>query len=691
MCEAAFFVGVSREMAGEKMKQVLLVTGDQPTQEDVRPLESIHRIGLASLTVASQSEVLAAGEAFGGRDVVLLAPSCDRPELLDWCERWKPQRLVVGSDGDFGASSGQLARIRRGGTFVLGPGSRGVLDPLQDLFVSWTPAVQPSAALDGNVALIGQGGAVVFSLFDMALEAGVKFRQVVSLGVCQDDGALLECLDQCAEDGQTRLVVLCAESFVQGRRVMERAARLVRQGVPVVLLRCGVFPGIDRRARLRHPDGNWADDATWRAVAERYGVTLLSDVGELLAFAKLYGCSRPAQGLSIAGLASSVGLALLLRDSCFRAGVALPAFSPELTEKLEKVLPPRAKAVNPISGTESLVQSDGVLSEALRRIHSGGRCLPFVVLGALGGDEVARVVSELAEAGRDIASPIVLCCLGDWRRFAGYGDLLARSGVVVYRDPAEAARAIALAEKISASSVRALPSQPVPPAPKLPELPERPDEAQVMDLMKSYQLSLVPSRFCSSLAEVMSAADELGFPLVLKAVSPSLLNKQQARGVALNLRTPEELRNAYGRVLERVSRGHPEAKLRGVLVQTMVTDGLECMIGLKRDPLFGPVVAVALGGAYYAMTRDIALRPAPVTFEEAQEMISSLKGASLITGSWSGVPLASDELARTIAQMSVMGDCEPDLELLDINPIFVRPNAAEIADAFIRRTERSRQ
>ena len=420
MCEAAFFVGVSREMAGEKMKQVLLVTGDQPTQEDVRPLESIHRIGLASLTVASQSEVLAAGEAFGGRDVVLLAPSCDRPELLDWCERWKPQRLVVGSDGDFGASSGQLARIRRGGTFVLGPGSRGVLDPLQDLFVSWTPAVQPSAALDGNVALIGQGGAVVFSLFDMALEAGVKFRQVVSLGVCQDDGALLECLDQCAEDGQTRLVVLCAESFVQGRRVMERAARLVRQGVPVVLLRCGVFPGIDRRARLRHPDGNWADDATWRAVAERYGVTLLSDVGELLAFAKLYGCSRPAQGLSIAGLASSVGLALLLRDSCFRAGVAL-------------------------------------------------------------------------------------------------------------------------------------------------------------------------------------------------------------------------------------------------------------------------------GGAYYAMTRDIALRPAPVTFEEAQEMISSLKGASLITGSWSGVPLASDELARTIAQMSVMGDCEPDLELLDINPIFVRPNAAEIADAFIRRTERSRQ
>ena len=128
-----------------------------------------------------------------------------------------------------------------------------------------------------------------------------------------------------------------------------------------------------------------------------------------------------------------------------------------------------------------------------------------------------------------------------------------------------------------------------------------------------------------------------------------------------------------------------------MLVQTMVTDGLECMIGLKRDPLFGPVVAVALGGAYYAMTRDIALRPAPVTFEEAQEMISSLKGASLITGSWSGVPLASDELARTIAQMSVMGDCEPDLELLDINPIFVRPNAAEIADAFIRRTERSRQ
>ena len=152
--------------------------------------------------------------------------------------------------------------------------------------------------------------------------------------------------------------------------------------------------------------------------------------------------------------------------------------------------------------------------------------------------------------------------------------------------------------------------------------------------------------------------------------------------MALNLRTEEELRNAYGRILERVSRVHPDAVIEGVFAQKMITDGIECMIGIKRDPLFGPVVAVALGGAFYGLMKDISLRAAPVSIEVAHDMIASLKGYPLLSGAWSGVSMDVAALARQIVTLSHMGCAEPDIELLDINPIFIRPQGAEIADAF---------
>ncbi|MDY3867750.1 MAG: acetate--CoA ligase family protein, partial [Pyramidobacter sp.] len=164
--------------------------------------------------------------------------------------------------------------------------------------------------------------------------------------------------------------------------------------------------------------------------------------------------------------------------------------------------------------------------------------------------------------------------------------------------------------------------------------------------------------------------------------------KQQARAVALNLCTEEELRNAYGRILERVSRAHPDAVVEGVFAQKMVTGGIECMIGIKRDPVFGPVVAVALGGAFYGLMKDIALRAAPVSLDGAREMIRSLKGYPLISGAWSGVKMDTEALAQQLVTLSQMSCAEPDIELMDINPIFVRAQGAEIADAFsVRRTQ----
>ena len=175
----------------------------------------------------------------------------------------------------------------------------------------------------------------------------------------------------------------------------------------------------------------------------------------------------------------------------------------------------------------------------------------------------------------------------------------------------------------------------------------------------AYGLSLIKQAFCKNLEEVLAGGNDIGFPLAIKVVSRGIGSKKEARGIALNLRTEEELQNAYGRIIERAVKSYPEAIIDGVLVQEMVSDGIECMVGMKRDPVFGPVVAVGLGGILYDVTKDLALRLAPVDFPMALEMVESLKGYPLFTGFRGSAALDFRSLASEVVKVSAMSCAEP--------------------------------
>ncbi|MBQ8091436.1 MAG: acetate--CoA ligase family protein, partial [Pyramidobacter sp.] len=512
-----------------------------------------------------------------------------------------------------------------------------------------------------------------------------------SLGRGGSDDELLAQIEAAIADPRTTLLIVCLESLTRGRDFLSLTARAAARHLPVVLLRVGACERFGERMSRSHPGAAWTDRTMWDSVAGQYGVVLLDDAQQIVDLGKLASSAHATHGKRVAVLAMSEGIAMMQGDQCEAAGLDVTPFSAALREKIASRLPSWACAENPADVSESVFADEKVLDGVIADVEASGECdMLLVAAGALTPRQGEILAHALCAAHRRGRLPLACCCLSRWHPLENMVRRLNAEGVPLFSSPRRVAEAMASLWRIGRAVPSVLPLRDPAKKPFLDDCPPSLSERDAMALAEHYGLKTAPHRLCSSVAEVLEAARKIGFPLALKVVSPSFASKQQARAVALNLKTEEELRNAYGRILERVSRVHPEAEVQGVFAQKMISDGIECMIGVKRDRLFGPVVAVALGGAYYGLMKDIALRVAPVSVEEAQSMIESLKGYPLVSGAWFGRVNDVEALARQIAALSEMACDEPDIEVLDINPIFVRPKGlgAEIADAFAVRRKR---
>jgi acyl-CoA synthetase (NDP forming) len=212
-------------------------------------------------------------------------------------------------------------------------------------------------------------------------------------------------------------------------------------------------------------------------------------------------------------------------------------------------------------------------------------------------------------------------------------------------------------------------------------------EAEAKAVLASYGVPITRERLCRSLAESTAAAEEIGYPVALKVMSPDILHKTEAGIVALRVRDEEELRNTYGRILEKAVKARPGARIRGVLVQEMVSGGQECIVGVRRDPLFGLVVAVGLGGVFVEVLRDVSFRLAPIDRRTVLEMLQELKGISLLRGVRGDPPRDVEALASLVEAVSNMALNEPDILELDVNPVMVleEGRGAVAVDALIIR------
>jgi acetate---CoA ligase (ADP-forming) len=597
------------------------------------------------------------------------------------------------------AQDALLAQVRAAGMRMVGPNCLGVMDthPLTRLNATFTTA--PVRA--GSVAMSSQSGALAVAILEQAAEYGIGFSSFVSVGNKADVSGN-DLLLYWGEDERTRLVLLYLESFGNPRR-FARIARRVARRKPILAVKSG-RSAAGRRAASSHTASLASSEAGTDALLRQAGVLRTQTLEEMFEAAALLAHQPLPAGPRVGVLTNAGGPAILCADACEGAGLTLPPLAEATRRALAAILPPAASLLNPvdmIAGAGPLQYEralplllDDPQVDAVIVIHT-----PVQRADVPGVARAVRRARAAAKAGRD--KPLLVCALPEAAALLsanGDGDPAdggEAEAIPVYRFPESAARALSHAW-IRAAWLRR-------PEGTLPELPGldiararaacravlarrgavwmRPDE--VAELLAAAGLPAPPLALCRNADEAVAAAQRLGFPVVLKLASDTIVHKSDVRGVHLGLLDAAAVRAAFGAVTASLATAGKSAELLGVTVQPMVGGGVELMMGLTQDPTFGPLVAFGSGGTSLELFADVAFRITPLTDTDAAEMLEAPRSARLLDGWRGSPPLDKPALADMLQRVARLADLVPEIAELDLNPVaaFPRGRGAQALDA----------
>ena len=590
---------------------------------------------------------------------------------------------VITSDLTPAQESGLLEATRRGNMRLVGPNSFGVAVPGIGLGATFgVPRPLP-----GHTGLVVQSGAVGAALVEQFSRLGIGISSIVSVGD-KLDVSDIDMLLWWEADDTTKLAVIYLESFGHPRR-FARTARRVTAKVPVLTVHAGrSAPG--QCAAASHTAAAVAPLIIRQALFEQAGIIATTGFGELLDAAVLMASQPIPAGRIVAIVSNGGGAGVLAADACAEAGLAVATTTPGDRSRLREVLPPGSAVAGPVDTT------DAVSAEAFREAL-------YIAAAQDGVDAVIALVVRRGPAdlipvlaAERLPVPVAAVVLGQpeaIRLLPGDG---AAPCVPAYAYPEAAARALARAARYGSWRSR--------PAGTVPELENlRVVDAQAIidsflarmpgggwlpageadDLLRCYGIPMVEFRRAGDADAAVEAAAGLGGHVVIKADVPGLLHKTAAGAVELDLHGADEVRAAMSRLQARFA-----GRMSGVLVEPMITGGIETIVGVVQEPVFGPVVVFGLGGVAADVLGDHVARLAPLTGADADDLIHSIRAAPALLGQ-PGRPTADIGAVRdTLLRVSRLADDLPQVAELDLNPVIARPDGVIAVDARVRVTGR---
>ncbi|WP_116110617.1 acetate--CoA ligase family protein [Amycolatopsis ruanii] len=584
-------------------------------------------------------------------------------------------RAVVGITAGFaelGAEGPALQqrvteRVRSAGAVLLGPNCLGVADSTTGLTLASNPL--PS----GTVSLLSQSGNMALELSGFLTGHGLGFARFASLGN-QADVGVADLIRSCTRHAGTELIAVYCEDFGDGREFTDAAAQARRAGKPVVLLTVGGSAASVRGA-ASHTGSLTSDSDVIDAACRAAGVYRVATPRELADLAATLRQQGPVEVRRVAVLADGGGHASVAADVTEAAGLAVPEFSARLSAALRRELPPSAGVRNPIdlacAGEQDITSFTRVLEVTLAEPDTDAVLMTGYFGGyreygeRLGAGELATA-HRIADLVRGQGKPVVVHTM---RADSPAARALAERGVPVFGAVEQAPRALAL-----------LGSAPAPEAPAAVPAPAEPvtDDGYWSSraLFAAAGVAFPDGARVTTAAEAVAAAERIGYPVVLKA--EGLLHKSDAGGVALGLSTADELRAALADM-------HARLRAPGYTVEAMadLRDTVELIAGVRRDPRFGPVVMVGLGGVFTEVLADVAFALAPVDQAGAEQLLRSLRAAALLTGARGRPPVDVPAAARVVATISALAAAHPEIAELEINPLLAAPGRVTALDARI--------
>ena len=643
-------------------------------------------VELAVLIIPAQA-VIAAVEACGQRGI-------------------KAAVVISGGFREVGAEGAtrereMVATARRYGMRVMGPNGIGVIDthtPLNTTFVKGMPP-------KGSIAFLSQSGALCGGIIDWTVGHGIGFSRFLSVGN-EADVNETDVIPFLAEDPDSTVITLYLEDVKGGPAFVDalRAAAAVK---PVIALKTG-RTGSGQAATASHTGALAGVHAAFRAACKQAGALEVESVQALFDAALAFAYQPLPKGNRIAVVTNAGGPAALAADALESAGLQLARTTRATQDALRPVVAADAQLGGPVDllggadehGYRAAMDAvladpncDGVLAVLVPQVLVN----PVAVVEAFGAAAASQARGK---------KPVVACLMGDVSLHEAF-TTAHRLQIPAYTFPEDSVRAFgALWQRQQVEARAAL----MAPSAARHEVPVSTDAARAAaargrrkaqdvlvlahaagkraldaaesrPLLDAYGIRTPQEYLAVDPNDAVAFADRIGYPVVLKIISPDILHKSDIGGVIVGVGDEQGVREGFDKILERAHAAHPDARIRGVQVQEMVPGGQQVIIGIKRDPTFGPLVMFGLGGIYVEALADVSFRLAPLTREDAEAMIDEVRSAKLLTGLRGAPPADRAALVDAIVRISRLAADHDEIAELDVNPLLVLPEGAVAVDA----------
>ena len=610
---------------------------------------------------------------------VILVPNKAVPGVMEQCGQRGLKGAViitagfreVGPQGK--ALEQQVVEIaRRYGMRIVGPNVLGIIDTVCKLNASFAAGMPRR----GRIAFMSQSGALCTSILDLALGQGIGFSRFYSIGNKADINEL-DLVKAWAEDPETRAIMGYLEGITRGPEFI-RAASEVTRSKPIIAIKSGTTSA-GSKAVSSHTGTLAGSEAAYDAAFKQCGIIRANSVQDLFDFAQAFARQPLLQGDAIAIITNAGGPGIMASDAVERAGLRLAALSQETKQKLQPQLPPAASVANPIDVLgDALADRYALAIEAALADPAVNALL--LVLTPQTMTQVPETAEALGKLSKVYGKPVFGALMGDQAIRKGV-EVLRSYDVPNYQVPERAVAAIAALWRyrnwlntprlnvepltVDQEKVRQLFAR------VRAESRVTIGDAEAREVLEAYGVPLPKAGLAATADEAVTLAETIGYPVVMNIASPDILHKSDIGGIKLNITSASEVRDAFDLLTYRGRRYMPDATIWGCQVQQMVKGGREVIIGVNRDPQFGPLIMFGLGGIYVEALKDVTFRVAPIDRRNATEMLGEIRAYRLLRGVRGEKPSDQAAIVDTLLRISQLVSDFPEIVELDINQLMV--------------------
>lgn len=627
---------------------------------------------------------------------VIATPAATVPTLVRECGEAGILGLIIISAGfrEIGPEGVALENeIRKEqakfpGMRIIGPNCLGIIVPDIGLNASFAAAT-PRA---GNIAFISQSGALCTSVLDWAIQGGIGFSYFVSIGNCLDIG-FGDLIDYFGQRPESRSIILYAESIRQSRQFMS-AARAFAKTKPIVAYKSGRFAE-SAQAAASHTGALAGEDAVYDAAFQRAGIVRVNEIDDIFDCASLLARHKVPKGSRLAIVTNAGGPGVMATDALMARDGQLAKLSEQTMQRLNAALPPFWSHSNPVdvlgdAGADRFAQATQIVLED-ENVDA-----VLVILTPQAMTEPLETAEQIAALAKKQPKPVIASWMGGSSVQPG-AQLLSRSGTPTYATPEQGVHAFMHLVSYSRNldvlyeTPRDLPVRFSLDRQKRHGLfdsmvmsgDEILSESVAKELLEAYEIPVTRPYAARSAEEAVETAQRVGYPVVLKVLSPQITHKTDVGGVLLDLKSDQEVREGFEKIVVQAKRSRPDADIEGVTVQRMYATnrGIELIVGAKKDPTFGSAIMVGTGGIAAEVLRDRTLELPPLNERLARRMLESLKSWPLLKG-YRGKPGVNlDKLIEVLMRFSYLVADHPEIKEIDINPLLATPNELVALDA----------